>query len=204
MNKNIGAKIKRLRTQKQMTLKDMSEKTNLSIGFLSQLERGLTSVATDSLEKIADVLEVDLTYFFMKPKEHKKIIIRSYEKEVFEITDGKYINYHLSSNLTDKMMFPKLIEILPGTMESDGFNYSGEEFIYVLEGILTLKLADSEADLYPGDSIHYSYKNKVSLKNSEECKIVNQNHSLLNKTNKVTKIIIVSVPNPYFEEEKNK
>ncbi|MDU2662878.1 MAG: DNA-binding protein, partial [Clostridioides difficile] len=39
MNKDIGAKIKQLRTQKQMTLKDMSEKTNLSIGFLSQLER---------------------------------------------------------------------------------------------------------------------------------------------------------------------
>lgn len=204
MNKNIGAKIKRLRTQKQMTLKDMSEKTNLSIGFLSQLERGLTSVATDSLEKIADVLEVDLTYFFMKPKEHKKTVIRSYEKEVFEITDGKYINYHLSSNLTDKMMFPKMIEILPGTVESDGFNYSGEEFIYVLEGILTLKMAESEVDLYPGDSIHYSYKNKVMLKNGEDSKIVNQNHSLLNKTNKVTKIIIVSVPNPYFEEEKNK
>ncbi len=51
LNKDIGAKIKQLRTQKQMTLKDMSEKTNLSIGFLSQLERGLTSVATDSLGK---------------------------------------------------------------------------------------------------------------------------------------------------------
>ena len=166
MNKNIGAKIKRLRTQKQMTLKDMSEKTNLSIGFLSQLERGLTSVATDSLEKIADVLEVDLTYFFMKPKEHKKTVIRSYEKEVFEITDGKYINYHLSSNLTDKIMFPKLIEILPGTAESDGFNYSGEEFIYVLEGILTLNMAESEVDLYPGDSIPVSYTHLTLPTNS--------------------------------------
>ena len=65
-------------------------------------------------------------------------------------------------------------------------------------------MAESEVDLYPGDSIHYSYKNKVMLKNGEDSKIVNQNHSLLNKTNKVTKIIIVSVPNPYFEEEKNK
>ena len=197
MNKNIGTKIKRLRTQKQMTLKDMSEKTNLSIGFLSQLERGLTSVATDSLEKIADVLEVDLTYFFMRPREHKKTVIRSYEKEVFDIVDGKYINYHLSSNLTDKVMFPKLVEILPGNKEASQFNYAGEEFIYVLEGVMTLSMSDSETELYPGDSIHYSYKNKVSLKNGEVSKVINQNHNLLNKTNKVVKLIVVSAPNPF-------
>lgn len=202
MNKNIGAKIKKLRTQKQMTLKDMSEKTNLSIGFLSQLERGLTSVATDSLEKIADVLEVDLTYFFMKPKEHKKTIIRSYEKEVFEITNEKYINYHLSSNLSDKQMFPKMIEILPGAVDTDGFNYSGEEFIYVLEGTLTLKTSDLEIDMFPGDSVHSLYKNKVSIKNKdgEENKMINYNHSLLNKTNKITRILIVSAINPYYKE----
>ncbi|MDO7205343.1 helix-turn-helix transcriptional regulator [Paraclostridium bifermentans] len=47
-----------------MTLKDLSEKTNLSIGFLSQLERGLTSIATDTLGSIADVFEVELSYFF--------------------------------------------------------------------------------------------------------------------------------------------
>lgn len=102
LNKDIGAKIKQLRTQKQMTLKDMSEKTNLSIGFLSQLERGLTSVATDSLGKIASVLDVELTYFFMKPKEHKRAVLRSYEKEVFDVENSTFIHYHLSSSLKEK------------------------------------------------------------------------------------------------------
>lgn len=61
---DIGKKIKKLRTNKKLTLKELSEKTNLSIGFLSQLERGLTTVAIDSLTKIAKELDVSLTYFF--------------------------------------------------------------------------------------------------------------------------------------------
>ncbi len=69
---DIGKKIKKLRTNKKLTLKELSEKTNLSIGFLSQLERGLTTVAIDSLTKIAKELDVSLTYFFQAPKKIKK------------------------------------------------------------------------------------------------------------------------------------
>ncbi|MFQ7404966.1 MAG: helix-turn-helix domain-containing protein, partial [[Clostridium] innocuum] len=53
MNKNIGELIKQRRTENKMTLKDISEATELSIGYLSQLERGLTSIAHDTLKKVA-------------------------------------------------------------------------------------------------------------------------------------------------------
>lgn len=188
MNKDIGAKIKQLRTQKQMTLKYMSEQTNLSIGFLSQLERGLTSVATDSLAKIADVLEVELTYFFMRPKERKRRVLRSYEKEVFDISNLMFIHYHLSASLKDKQLLPRLIEILPNKTEEEICSYihEGEEFVYVLEGVLTVFLGDEQIDMYPGDSIHY---------NSEKNK-----HNWANYTNKLVKILVVSIPNPFKEE----
>ena len=54
-----------------MTLKELSEKTKLSIGFLSQMERGITAVATDSLSEIAEALGVDLSYFFTNPRRSK-------------------------------------------------------------------------------------------------------------------------------------
>ena len=109
MNEHIGAKIKHLRTQRKMTLKDLSEKTNLSIGFLSQLERGLTSIATDTLGTIADVLEVELSYFFLKPRTKKKAIIRSYEKEVFNICTSGCIQYNLSNDLNEKKCYLDLL-----------------------------------------------------------------------------------------------
>lgn len=46
-----------------MTLKNLSEKTNLSISFLSQIERGSSSLAITSLKKIADAFGVPITYF---------------------------------------------------------------------------------------------------------------------------------------------
>ena len=79
MKKDIGNKIKELRTNKKMTLRELSEGTGLSIGFLSQLERGLTSIATDSLMKIAEALDVDLNYFFANPKRKNRVVLRSSE-----------------------------------------------------------------------------------------------------------------------------
>lgn len=66
MNKNIdiGTKIKKYRKDKKYTLKMLSEQTGLSIGFLSQLERGMTTIAIDSLANVARVLGVELADFF--------------------------------------------------------------------------------------------------------------------------------------------
>ena len=55
-NMAIGAKVKALRTEKKMTLKQLSEGSGLSVGFLSQFERGLSSIALDSLEKLSEIL----------------------------------------------------------------------------------------------------------------------------------------------------
>ncbi|MBS6025370.1 MAG: cupin domain-containing protein [Paeniclostridium sordellii] len=184
MNEHIGAKIKYLRTQRKMTLKDLSEKTNLSIGFLSQLERGLTSIATDTLGTIADVFEVELSYFFLKPRTKKKPIIRSYEKEVFNICTSGCIQYNLSNNLKEKIMLPRLVDILPNNTEEDiqPYMHDGEEFLYVLEGTLTLFLDGEEHELYPGDSIHYNSSH---------------NHNWANYTNKMVRILVVATPNPF-------
>lgn len=187
MNKDIGNKVKQLRNQKKLTLKDLSSGTNLSIGFLSQLERGLTSIATDSLAKIADVLDVELSYFFMKPKTSKKTVLRSYEKEVFNICTSGCIQYNLSNDLKNKDMIPRLIEILPNNTDENIQTYihDGEEFIYVLEGTLTLFLNDEQYELYPGDSVHYS--SSIT-------------HNWANYTNKMVRLVVVATPNAFKEE----
>lgn len=186
VNEDIGSKVKELRANARMTLRELSEKTSLSTGFLSQLERGLTSIATDSLMKIADALDVELSYFFIKPTKKLSAVMRSYEKEVMRIDNAKYINYLLTSNATDKQMTPRLVEILPSNSDEklNQYKHEGEEFIYVQEGVLTLFINDERYELYPGDSAHYSSM---------------ESHNYANYTNKMVRIIEVSVPN-YFNE----
>ncbi len=190
MNKIIGSKIKELRTNKKMTLKELSEKTSLSTGFLSQLERGLTSIATDSLLNIAEALDVELSYFLLSTsKRRERFIQKSYERDIYKIDNALHINYVLSNNPEDKTMLPRLIEILPTNTEENlsTYQHEGEEFIYVLEGIITLFINDEKQYLYPGDSAHF----KSSI-----------NHNYANYTNKICKILVVSVPNPAATSKK--
>ncbi|NPV43231.1 MAG: helix-turn-helix transcriptional regulator [Firmicutes bacterium] len=181
MEENIGKKIKELRASKKITLKDLSEKTGLSIAFLSQLERGLTSAAIMSLKNIAKALEVDISFFFKPPFENNKRIIRGYEQEIFHIENSKYIYYNLANDAECKSLTPFLVTIYPeqGKDKVIPYSHEGEEFIYVLEGILTIYLENEKYDLYPGDSLHID--SSVP-------------HNWANFTNKIVKILSVNTP----------
>jgi transcriptional regulator with XRE-family HTH domain len=157
MNEKLGKKIKEIRTSKGLKLKDLSEKTNLSIGFLSLIERGLTSAGLASLQSIADALEVDIAYFLNAwGKNRKKRILRSYEHEAFRIDDSKFVYFSLAGDFENQILDPVLVLLLPGESREKvlPFQHQGEEFTYVLEGILTFLIEDKEYEMNPGDSIH--------------------------------------------------
>ena len=185
---DVGKKVKELRTKNNLTLKDLSIKSGMSIGFLSQLERGLTTIAIDTLSNLGEVLGVDLSYFLSSPKQNKKPILRSYEKEVFQINSNQFIYYNLTNDIENKVLLPRYIEILPTNSKEEvtTYNHEGEEFVYVIEGILTLVIDNEQFELFPGDSSHYS---------SETF------HNWANCTSKTVKIIVVHSPNVFKKIE---
>lgn len=192
INLSLGKKVKKLRKRQNMTLKELSEKTNLSVGFLSQLERGLSTVAIDSLDVIAKALGVDLTYF-INPQDDKKdkIVLKSYEQATIEVVNEKFIYQQLTSDIKNKSMLPRLVEILPMEETENLMTYphEGEEFIYVIEGILTLFVNNQKYELYPGDSAYY--KSTIP-------------HNWANYTSKKVKILSINVPNIFEKSKKNK
>ncbi len=179
---NIGEKVKALRTERGLTLKQLSEATGLSTGFLSQFERGITTIAVEHLSTIADIFEVKINYFFDDEQEVEPII-RGYDQPVLRILNNM-IYKQLSPVPEDKEMAPKLIEIMPHEVREfpDSYPHHGEEFVYILEGILTLNLDGKSYQLYPGDSAHY---------------FSTLNHNWDNQTNRVVKFIVVHYPSDY-------
>ncbi|MBV4428437.1 helix-turn-helix domain-containing protein [Clostridium tyrobutyricum] len=175
---NIGEKVKELRNKRGLTLKDMSEKTGLSTGFLSQFERGITTIAVEHLYNISRVLNVKINYFF--DDEEKELVIRSYEQSSIHQLN-KTIYKSLSRYPENKMISPELVELLPKEDHQypEVYAHNGEEFVYVLEGILTLIIDDKILKMYPGDSAHY---------------LSTQKHNWDNRTNKVVKFITVHYP----------
>lgn len=180
MNASVGERIKEKRLEKKKTLKDIAEATGLSIGYLSQLERGLTSVANDTLKKIAEALDADIEYFVERPKCLGKNSIRSYEREIIRVQGNSIIEYNLTNMIDNGIMRPRLVEILPQkeVEKAEEYSHEGEEFVYVLEGILTLSVNGQVTDLYPGDCAHY--------KSTKE-------HNWSNQTNKTTRLLSINV-----------
>ncbi|MDT2702494.1 helix-turn-helix domain-containing protein [Enterococcus dongliensis] len=179
---NIGEKVKNLRNEQGMTLKQLSEETGLSTGFLSQFERGITTIAVEHLATIADLFKVKINYFF-EDESVNEPIVRGYDQPVIHKLNN-IIYKQLSRSPKDKMIAPKLIEIMPHENRElpTTYPHQGEEFIYILEGILTLVIEETTYQLYPGDSAHY---------------FSTINHNWDNQTNNVVKFIVVHHPNDY-------
>lgn len=190
---NIGNRIKQLRTKQKMSLRQLGEKTGLSIGFLSQLEREMTTVAVDSLQNIANALSVDLSYFFTVPQANEKgQVIRSYERPISLIESDKFVHSYLSSNLSRHRLFPEIITIVPDANanvreEHEAFRHTheGEEFLYVIEGTLTVILGNESLILHAEDSLLFHSEN---------------HHNWYNETNRIVKILVVHYPSPYYAQ----
>jgi Predicted transcriptional regulators len=184
----LGKKIKMLRTSKGLTLKDLSGQTGLSISYLSLVERGLSSIATVSLQAIAKCLDVSLLYFFNDAPEagKRKFIFRGYDQKPVVVNNLK-IYLRLAHNAGKRNMDPHIAVLLPGERieDVDYASHEGEEFHYVLEGTLTWIMEGAQYELYPGDSVHLPSRIP---------------HNWINQTNRTVKVLTVVHPS-FFDDD---
>lgn len=182
--KLIGEQVREARLRQNITLKELSELTGLSTGFLSQFERGFTTIAIDSLSKIANSLSLELSGFFESETNSETVILKSFDESPTNFIGENFITRSLLNCKKGMKFYPRLITILPSRtkQEIEDYNHQGEEFIYVLEGVLKFSYDGKHTYLYPGDSAHY--KSTVD-------------HNWYNDTTKTVKLISITYPNPY-------
>ena len=165
--------------------------TNLSIGFLSQMERGLSSIAIDTLENVANVLGVSLGSFFEESAAAPDAdpVIHSFSLPATPVSP-QIIQSILSQDVTAFNFLPRIFTLLPFANADEEnlemYSHTGEEFIYILEGVVTLHLNASQYTLYPGDSIQIHS---------------NETHNWMNQTNKTARLLTINVPNPFHHPE---
>lgn len=154
MINEISHKIKTLRRQQNLTLKDLSEKSGFSVSFLSQVENGASSLAIMSLKKISDALNVPIIYFFQEYEDHT-YLVKSEDHKTFELegTPSKFIR--ISGDFPNRTMETLIVTIAPETEHGQSMTHMGEEFVYVLEGVIIVSIGDTDYLLKAGDSIHY-------------------------------------------------
>lgn len=149
-----GQRVREIRKQKDYTLKELAEKTGLSISLLSQIERGFVDPTVGTFWKICTALEIPIHHFF-QGLEEEHIVVRRDQRRLMELSDSN-VRYHvLSPNRGGKIEY-LLVEILPGEMgETELVSHPGEECGYVVQGELKIILDQQEIYLYEGDSIYF-------------------------------------------------
>lgn len=150
----IGYRIRDLRIQQRITLKELAKKTGLTTSFLSQLERDLASPSVSSLEKIAKDLNTKVGYFFEK-EEGKELIFIKKGLGKKTIDKEKNISYEiLASGILNIKMLPQVFTIGIGAELSKEIIHSEEEkFGMLLKGKVELLCNSENFILEEGDSI---------------------------------------------------
>jgi transcriptional regulator with XRE-family HTH domain len=151
----IHNKIKALRRDRNLTLKDLSEQTGLSLSFLSQIERGASSLSITSLKKISDALEIHINHFFEEENEHQNYVVRSNEHHNFTTSSGSQLYTRLTGTFNNRKLEPMKVLLPPKMKEEYSYSHNGEEFYYVLQGEVIFYLNDDRYHLYEGDTIHF-------------------------------------------------
>lgn len=150
----IGALIRKSRQQSKMTLKELSDKAGISVGYLSQVERANATPSLGTLAQIADALQLGLEYFVARPKA-SDAVSRSERRPQFSISESG-ITYETLSTAFPGYELSSFILNCPADYKSELFQHEGEEIIYILEGEIEQSLGDERFTLRPGDSLHYN------------------------------------------------
>ena len=151
----IGKRIRAVRSGKGWTLEDLSASCKLSVGFLSQVERGLSSLSIVSLRAISEALEFPLSELFLK-EEDPQLTESEAGSPITKATDqlhiqiGEYpITYQYLSGEFPNRIIEVLINEFPRNYRHPLAPHKGEEFGYVLEGRLILKIVEPVAQTLP-------------------------------------------------------
>lgn len=155
MNVQIGDKVKSLRKSLGMSIVELSAKSGLSTGMISQIERELACPSVDSLWRIAQSLNVSIGYFFNENSLiNKNPVVRKSERKALKMSPSNHLYELLCPDLNQKIEFMH-ITLEPGNSNVDKLiTHEGEECGIVIKGTLLVKYNEEEYVLNEGDSIY--------------------------------------------------
>ncbi len=148
------ARIRELRQQKGLTLHQLSGLTGLSVGMISQVERGITDPSLETLRRISDAFRVPLFDLFREDEPEPVTVVRKDERRRVSSPQGQVV-YSQVSRIGGRL---EVLEaaIEPGAMSSgERRSHASEECVLVLSGRLRVEVGKDAYDLDAGDSCHF-------------------------------------------------
>lgn len=173
---DIGSKIKRLRKENELTQEELANRSELTKGYISQIERNLSSPSIATLVDILEALGTTLAVFFNE-KQTEKIVFT--KKDWFEKKDNGQTIEWIIPNAQKNQMEAIIITLAPDARSNLDTPHPGEEFGYILEGKVNIIIGNKNYIAQKGDAFYFT---------------ANNNHFIQNVSKKTSKILWVANP----------
>ncbi len=147
---------KRLRARRKevgLTMRQVADRAGLSVGFISQIERGITTPSLSSLVSVSRVLDLHVSEFLAQPRVDTPQT-RHDKRPVYAISESSVTYERISSSFPGSVLRSVIIHEPPGH-RAEPISHEGEEMLFVLEGTVTVEIDGERTVLETGDSIHF-------------------------------------------------
>jgi transcriptional regulator with XRE-family HTH domain len=157
----IGGRIRAQRRELGMSLTELAERTGLSKGFLSGVERDLSNPSINSLSLIADALGTPVFLFFVEDDPERVVVLKSERKEI-QLPDSRFRYEAIWFGMSRKMEI-LIAKLSAGQCSTDqprshrvADSETVEECFFVLQGTVELEIGGETCVLDPGDSAYFN------------------------------------------------
>ena len=148
----VGGRLRRLRSQRGLSLERVARAVGVSTGFLSALERGHMSASVATLRRLARFFGASILVLFEPPKANPHRV-RPGDRKVLDTGNGVRMELLAWGN---PIMEPHLFTIAAGAGSGEAYSHDGEEFLYILRGQLEIGLKGGQKHrLRVGDSFYF-------------------------------------------------
>lgn len=165
IGRSFGKRLRRIRQGKGLTLKQIEAKVGVSATHISEIERGNTSPTIRALERIALALDVAPSYLIDIPPLPNLRILSPEARTPLTMDRGTITLDPLTDRLANSEM-----SFFVATIGADGHVVSdigdqGEEFCYVLEGLIEVIIDGDSRVLRRGDAVHFKANRSHQIRN---------------------------------------
>ena len=151
----LGDQIRSIRKRQEITLKELAEKTGLSIGYISQIERNLTDPSLSTLRKISGALGVP-TYLFLGDEPHGSLTLR--KEEMIQLSQpNSNVRYQIMSPMPTGEFEPQSLvarfELAPRSVDGElPVIHPSEEIVLLERGAVDVIIDGKPVHLEAGDT----------------------------------------------------
>lgn len=152
---SLGSRLRRLRSERKVTLATVSEATGVSQSFLSLLEQGRTDVSLGRLLPLLDFYGIDPADLLSNSRPPSSQIVRRNERPT-AFTAGEGIDVYIASDDRRHAFLPLVVEFKANSVMENWSKHDGDELLIVLSGKLLMEFTNGEtAELEQGDSTFF-------------------------------------------------